>query len=282
MKKTTKRRAPSRPYISQNQLVLAGFETPFSEELDKDNRWVQLSHKIPWDELTTLYLKHHRVKQTGRLSLNSRIVIGAIIIKHLGNLTDRETIHQITENVYMQYFLGYSAMSSAPRFDTSLFVEIRKRLGERLVNEISHRILEIAGFKEISEAVPSNSDNECGQAQYSKKGELLLDATITPQDITYPTDLNLLNRARHTTEKIIDTLHVVGEKKPKTYREQARKAYLKVAQSRNPSKKTIRKFSAWRTSFLSIMRYCNIKVDERRKFNTLHEADQLVFNMDAH
>ena len=74
-------------------------------------------------------------------------------------------------------------------------------------------------------------------------GEVIFDATVWPQDIAYPTDLGLLNKAREITESIIDELHLkkgVG-KKPRTYREKARKAYLKVAQNKNPSKKTIRK-----------------------------------------
>ncbi|MGL1889839.1 MAG: transposase, partial [Reichenbachiella sp.] len=52
---------------------------------------------------------------------------------------------------------------------------------------------------------------------------------------------NLLNRSREITEKVIDFLHVVGEKKVRTYRKNARKEYLKVAQNRRPSRKTIRK-----------------------------------------
>ncbi|MDN5213278.1 transposase [Fulvivirgaceae bacterium BMA12] len=46
-------------------------------------------------------------KLTGRPPLNPRVVIGALIIKHLCNLDDREIVAQITENIYMQYFLGY-------------------------------------------------------------------------------------------------------------------------------------------------------------------------------
>lgn len=114
MKKTPKRRAPSRAYVSQSQLVLSGFKTPFSQTLDKENRWVQLADKIPWDELANLYHKHYSPKSTDRPPLNPRIVIGALIIKHICNLDDRETISQITENIYMQYFLGYSTFSSRP------------------------------------------------------------------------------------------------------------------------------------------------------------------------
>jgi transposase, IS5 family len=75
------------------------------------------------------------------------------------------------------------------------------------------------------------------------KGEVIYDATVYPQDIAYPTDLGLLNKAREITEELIDVLHQKQpqENKPRTYRELARKAYLKVAQNKNHSKKTIRK-----------------------------------------
>jgi len=56
-------------------------------------------------------------------------------------------------------------------------------------------------------------------------------------------DHHLLSKAREITEEIIDVLHhrKKGGKKPRTYRQNARKAYLKVAQNKNPSNKTIRK-----------------------------------------
>lgn len=241
MKKPSKRRASGMPYTSQSQLVIAGFETPFSQSLDPANRWVELAGKIPWDDLAGLYLKRYGRKATGRPPLNPRIVLGALIIKHLCNLDDRETISQITENIYMQYFLGYSAFSTQPPFDPSLFVEIRKRLGDDLIAEMNLRILECSGSK------PDSTDDEKGgdtdRDDDGGKGELLLDATVSPQDIAYPTDLNLLGEARQMTEKIIDVLYGQGSfaKKPRTYRKVARKEYLKVAQNRNPSRKTVRK-----------------------------------------
>ena len=75
------------------------------------------------------------------------------------------------------------------------------------------------------------------------KGEVIYEATVCPQDIAYPTDLGLLSKAREITEEIIDELHDKNPegKKPRTYREIAKKAYLKVAQNKNPSKKVIRK-----------------------------------------
>lgn len=243
MKKASKRRASKSPYVSQSQLVIDGFETPFSQNLDPDNRWVQLAGKIPWDELASLYLKKYSPKATGRPSLNPRIVIGSLIIKHLCNLDDRETISQITENIYMQYFLGYSAFSSRPPFDASLFVEIRKRLGEDLLAEMNLRILKVANAGIEKKSTEDDDDQASGGGgKTTHRGELLMDATVSPQDIAYPTDLNLLNEARQITERIIDYLHTPGEvKKPRTYRQKARKDYLHVAQNRNPGRKTVRK-----------------------------------------
>ena len=75
-------------------------------------------------------------------------------------------------------------------------------------------------------------------------GKLIIDATCTPGDITYPTDLKLLNEAREKTEEIIDQMHEPfkgEEKKPRTYREKARRDYLGVAKRRKPSARHIRK-----------------------------------------
>lgn len=77
------------------------------------------------------------------------------------------------------------------------------------------------------------------------QGKLIIDATCAPADISYPTDLNLLNRARIITEKIIDILYEPLKqkfnKKPKTQRQIAKKEYLKVAKKRRPNHKEIKK-----------------------------------------
>jgi transposase, IS5 family len=47
----------------------------------------------------------------------------------------------VSENIYMQYFLGYSGFTSQPPFDASLFVEFRKWLGMEQINAITERII---------------------------------------------------------------------------------------------------------------------------------------------
>lgn len=84
---------------------------------------------------------------------------------------------------------------------------------------------------------------------------MILDATCTPSDIKYPTDLGLLNHGREILNKIIDKLYkpLKGklEKKPRTDRKQARKNYLKVAKKKRVTDKERRKAIKKQLSYLA-------------------------------
>lgn len=280
MRTHPKKRAYATTYQSQNQLVLEGFESPFDQKLRSDNRWVVLANLIPWDEIVGIYLKHVPPASTGRPSLSPRIVIGSLIIKHLCNLDDRETVDQISENMYMQYFLGFTSFSNEPPFDPSLFVEFRKRIGMDQVNAINEKIAmlkaEFESIKKDSEKKDEldnhdldhhKDEHSSGEEQekmnksmhkgeeeesHNNKGRVIMDATACPQDIASPTDLNLLNDSREKLEELIDILYSkeLHFKKPRTYRKKARKFYLHVAQMKKKSNKDIRKANGQQLGFV--------------------------------
>ncbi len=280
MRTHPKKRAYATTYQSQNQLVLEGFESPFDQKLRSDNRWVVLANLIPWDEIVGIYLKHVPPASTGRPSLSPRIVIGSLIIKHLCNLDDRETVDQISENMYMQYFLGFTSFSNEPPFDPSLFVEFRKRIGMDQVNAINEKIAmlkaEFESIKKDSEKKDEldnhdldhhKDEHSSGEEQekmnksmhkgeeeesHNNKGRVIMDATACPQDIASPTDLNLLNDGREKLEELIDILYSkeLHFKKPRTYRKKARKFYLHVAQMKKKSNKDIRKANGQQLRFV--------------------------------
>jgi len=254
MKKAIKKRAPSPSYVSPSQLTLTCFQSPFEQQLNPENRWVVLSGLIPWDEICNLYLKNVGVSPTGRPPLSPRVVIGSLVIKHLCNLDDRETVDQISENIYMQYFLGYSSFSSEPPFDASLFVEFRKRLGMENLNAFNERIVAIKTKFEARDdrQEPPSAPGDDNSGQGGNKGRVIYDATACPQDIAYPTDLDLLSDARVKTEQLIDVLYdpVLHAAKPRTYRQVARKRYLQTAQKKNKSRKEIRKAVGSQLRFL--------------------------------
>lgn len=241
-----RKRAPTSSYISQKQLGLEGFESPFSKSLDPCNRWVVLGKKIPWDDLVSIYNKQMSVS-FGRPGLNPRVVIGSMIIKHMCDLSDRDTILFIQENVYMQYFLGYEGFRKEGPFDASLFPEIRARLGMDGVIAMNDVIARLAGIikdKESEEKeIKTKTDEDKNDGDIENKGRVLYDATACPQDIAYPTDLGLLNDAREKTEELIDILYDQKKhgKKPRTYREKARKLFVNISKKKVKQKKPLRK-----------------------------------------
>lgn len=216
MAKAQKNRASKIAYVSPNQMELVGFESAFTQHLDAGNRWVKLAKQIPWDKIVNVYQSRLNNAITGAGGINPRVAIGAIFIKHMCYLSDRETVQQIQENVYMQYFLGYSSFSYEPVFDPSLFVDLRKRFGADQINKINETIMGL-----VAEEVRPEKENEPGgnttgtdstdtdqekkveqsTTQTPKetkvdptgsvdpvlpnKGDLIVDATACPQDISF-------------------------------------------------------------------------------------------------
>jgi hypothetical protein len=158
-------------------MSLEGFTLPFGGRLNPENRWVILSRKIPWDELATAY--HTRLTaDRGRPAKNARIVIGAVIIKHKLTLSDEETVLQIQENPYLQYFIGLSRYQEEPTFAPSLLVEIRRRMGSEVFAAFEKAIL--AEIKQSRKKQKSDKDD---QDPPSHKGKLVIDATVAEQAI---------------------------------------------------------------------------------------------------
>jgi hypothetical protein len=76
---------------------------------------------LEWDKFAMVYGENFS-STMGAKGVNARIVIGALIIKHIEGKDDRGTIEAIKENPYMQFFLGFDHFSSEPVFDPSLFI----------------------------------------------------------------------------------------------------------------------------------------------------------------
>ena len=237
---------------SHNQLTLAEFDWPFQVALDEKNRWVKMSQLIPWDALAEGYYQNLSTTQ-GRPAKDARLVIGAVIIKHKLCLSDEETVCQIQENPYLQYFVGLPGYQMTVPFVPSLLVEVRKRMGQNTFDTFHEAI--IGQLDKIQSNPPStNSDDNdpddqsppgpaLESAPKTHQGKLILDATVVEQAIRYPTDLSLLNEAREMTEQIIDTLYPQTplSKKPRTYRETARSDYLAIVKQRRPGNRVLRK-----------------------------------------
>lgn len=321
IEKVFKKRAATPRYISPNQLTLAGFETPFDQKLSKSNRWIKMAHALPWDSIVCYYDKLFTSRE-GRPPISGRVVLGAVIIKHYLNLSDRETIAQIRENMFMQYFLGYSSFTNEEPFSPALFVEIRERLNLEIMTKINDVIAVLCIEQEEATNEKKNekenekektaSSNKGGESfgdppvesgqtnadmipkvtsqaelqalqteqvlqpqdidqaeeisqrddtaqsikvplKKENKGKLLMDATAAPQDITFPTDLKLLDAARKKSEELIDFLYIHslhGDTKVRTYRKVARIDFLNAAKKKQKTSKEIYKANGMQIRYL--------------------------------
>lgn len=234
---------------NQKQLQFEDFYLPFGGKLRSDNRWVKLANFIPWEEFEYDYAKSLSSREKGPPAKSVRVALGTLIIKERLGTSDEETVEQIRENPYLQYFLGFEAFSDDPPFDPSMLVHFRKRLNMDLIGRINEQINQkaVEETRKKSKKSDDKDDPPHGGSSDSKKqnqGKLLVDATCTPADITFPTDLKMLNTAREKSEEIIDVLHLPHKgksKKPRTYRKKARREFLSAAKSKKLSKSKRRK-----------------------------------------
>ena len=268
-------------YTPQNQIRLDLFKHPFETALNPENRWVKLASLVPWDEIASIYAKHLQ-SDSGRKSVDIRTVIAGIIIKHKLQLDDRGTIEMIQENLYLQYFCGLSAFTHDPVFDASLFVDIRKRMGHIEFDQLNRIIIEKSEKikphqARIKRSKKQDEDDEENKKASSNKGTMKVDATIADQEITFPTDLKLLNVSRENIERMIDLLYnsETDGKKPRDYRRVARKEYLSVSKKKRKSKKEVRKAIKAQLQYLARdLRIIDKLLSNKNRITLLDKRDQ--------
>ena len=218
---------------------------------------------MPWEELEETYAPQFS-PTTGAPAKSVRLAFGALFIKQRLGLSDEETVKQIRENTYMQFFLGFAGYFSKAPFDPSMMVHFRKRFSEEDLKRINELIAG-RGKAMVIEALSSPRDDDDSDdpgahagtqislddlvkpadwPEGNNWGTLTIDASCTPADITYPTDLKLLNEARESTERIIDLLcdqhSGFRKQKPRYDGGKARAAFLNFAKQKKPLRRKIK------------------------------------------
>ena len=99
----------------REQLTIDDFITPYGGKLSADNRWVKMEKIMPWDMIEEIYAKSFKADNTdGRPPISARIAFGALYIKENEGFPDERTVEHISENNYMQYFLGLTEFRAEP------------------------------------------------------------------------------------------------------------------------------------------------------------------------
>lgn len=195
---------------------------PFDGQLDPENRWLKIKGLIPWSKLETRFQKYF--SDRGRPAKDCHLVIGLLLLKHMTGFSDEEIVALVNENPYMQAFCGLERFSTKPLLDSSSLSRHRKRLGKQYFAELEQETYQVLIERKVIKA----------------KG-MLVDATVFPEHVRYPTDTGLLNEARQWAVKQIKKLGNTLGTKVRTYCRKAQKEYLSFSKKKSRSKKLIQR-----------------------------------------
>lgn len=214
-------------YKDNRQLRFEDYVFPYGK-LDAENDWIKLAELAPWDTAEERYAA--QFVNNGHPAHPCRMALGALLIQRRLKCSDEWLVKHIGENPYLQFFIGMKEYGPCP-FGASTLVAFRKRFSE----EDLAAILEAS----IPETRKEDPDHDDGDPPNS--GTLILDATCCPADIAYPQDVHLLNQVREKLEQTVDEIcKSACKKKPRMYRQRARRDYLRLSKSKRRGAKMIR------------------------------------------
>ena len=225
----------------KSQTSFLDFNQPMGLYMNPDNRWIQMADKIPWDLFEVKYAGLFP-SGTGNVAKPLRMALGSLIIQNRFQCPDRELVEQITENPYLQYFIGLPGYQDTPPFDASTLVLFRKRITTDMLCEANEYLL--AHKDDDQPGLPSSGngtdESSMPKKEETNKGTLAIDATCAPANIRYPQDISLLNEAKEKLEHMIYRMcKTYGLQLPRRYCRKARKEYLAFAKSRKHTRKQI-------------------------------------------
>jgi IS5 family transposase len=141
---------------------------------DPAHELVIMRRIIPRQQITDGLMPFYSVSG-GRRAVPLRTVSALLIIQKLRGLSDRETVIQVKENRYIQYFCNVPDAGLPTFIHPSTLSKIRGRIGEE-----GAAVIESAVFAVLRDSGVING--HC----------ILTDSTVLPANIAYPTDIGLI------------------------------------------------------------------------------------------
>jgi IS5 family transposase len=129
----------------------------------------------------------------GQPPLPTRLMAGLAILKHTYDLSDEVLCERWMENPYYQFFCGEEFFRHRLVFDRSSLTRWRGRMGEERLQALLQESLSVAARTKAIKP--------------SELSRVIVDTTVQPKNVTFPTDAKLLNRAR---EKLVRLAQLTG------------------------------------------------------------------------
>jgi hypothetical protein len=141
----------------------------------------KLSREIDWRFLEERFGGVYK-DGPGSPPLPTRLMAGLAILKHMHDLSDEMLCERWVENPYFQYFCGEEFFQHELSFDRSSLTRWRQRMGEEKLQALVQESLSVA--------------TRTGAIKPSDLSRVIIDTTVQPKNVMFPTDAKLLNRAR--------------------------------------------------------------------------------------
>src|SRR6516162_7322545 len=149
--------------------------------IDMAHPLVKLAQTIDWSFLELKFGAVYEDKP-GRPPLPTRLMAGLAILKHTHDPSDEVLCERWVENPYYQFFCGEEFFQHRLVFERSSLTRWRQRMGEERLQALLQESLAVATR---TKAIKPSDLNR-----------VIVDTTVQPKNITFPTDAKLLNRAR--------------------------------------------------------------------------------------
>jgi len=178
------------------------FRSRLDQMINMKHALVQLARAIDWGFLEKRFGEVYQ-DGPGQPPLPTRLMAGIAILKHTYDLSDEVVCERWVENPYYQYFCGEEFFQHELPLERTSLTRWRQRMGEERLQALLQESLAVAV-----------------KTKAMKPGDLarvIVDTTVQPKNITFPTDAKLLNRAR---EKLVRLAKKLGV--------QLRQSYLRV------------------------------------------------------
>jgi IS5 family transposase len=178
------------------------FRSRLDQIIDMKHELVRLAQTISWrfieETCGAVY-----TDGPGMPPLPTRLMAGLAILKHTFDLSDEELCARWIENPYFQFFCGEEFFLHKLPFDRSSMTRWRQRMGEERVASLLQESLAVA--------------LKTGAMRPEDTRRVIVDTTVQPKAVMFPTDAKLIHRAR---EKLVRLSKAVGI--------ELRQAYTKV------------------------------------------------------
>jgi IS5 family transposase len=154
------------------------FRARLEQIINMKHELVQLAGKIDWEwidgEIAPLY------SDKGRPGIETRFVIGLLLLKHIYGLSDEGVCERWVHDPYFQHFTGEEFFQHEFPHERSDLSHWRKRLGDKL---------------ELLLAESLRVAHQSGALRTRDLKRVTVDTTVQPKAITFPTDPKLLHAA---------------------------------------------------------------------------------------